>query len=150
MGLVDLQVQLDVAMPNLQNEGHGDRAEAFTRNMLDPETVLPQGYDIIWMSQFLDCFSDDEIIAILKKCHVALPDHGTVFVNETFWNEQRFDAGALCLQMTSLYFTAMANGNSQMYDSDVFKGLIAQAGFVVAKQHDNIGLGHTILELKKA
>lgn len=149
VGLVDLQVQLNVAIANLDNAGYSGRFEAHERDMLDPATQLPGGYDIIWMSQFLDCFADDEVIAILKKCHAALPDNGTVFINETFWDTQRFEASAFSLQMTSLYFTTMANGNSQMYDSAVFKQFIAEAGFVVSQQHNNIGLGHTILELKK-
>jgi hypothetical protein len=78
-----------------------------------------------------------------------LNDGGSVFINETFWDKQRFEASALSLQMTSLYFTTMANGNSQMYDSKVFLQLIEKAGFDVIKQTDNIGLSHTILELRK-
>jgi hypothetical protein len=101
------------------------------------------------MSQFLDCFADDEIVAILQKCHEALDANGRVFINETFWDVQRFPASAFSLQMTSLYFTTMANGNSQMYDSEVFFKLIDKAGFNIVKQTDNIGLSHTILELQK-
>ena len=149
LGLVDLQVQLNVATKNLNDAGYGDRYKAFACDMLDPESKLPEGYDIIWMSQFLDCFADNEIVSILQKCHAALPDNGRVFINETFWDCQRFEASAMSLQMTSLYFTTMANGNSQMYDSLVFKKFICEAGFVVLQQHNNIGLGHTILELKK-
>lgn len=149
LGLVDLQVQLNVAIENMERAGYNGRYLAHERDLLDPATVLPEGYDVIWMSQFLDCFADDEIVSILRKCHAALPDHGSVFINETFWDCQRFEASAFSLQMTSLYFTTMANGNSQMYDSAVFKKLIEQAGFTVAKQYDNIGLGHTLLELKK-
>lgn len=149
MGLVDLQVQLDVAIENLDRAGYSGRYTPYQRDLLDPATVLPEGYDIIWMSQFLDCFADEEVVAILKKCHAALPEDGRVFVNETFWDCQRFEASAFSLQMTSLYFTTMANGNSQMYSSVVFKKFIEAAGFTVVNQHNNIGLGHTILELKK-
>lgn len=150
LGLVDLQVQLNVAIANLDHAGYNGRYQTHQRDLLDPATTLPEGYDIIWMSQFLDCFADDEIVSILRKCHAALPANGSVFINETFWDCQRFEASALSLQMTSLYFTTMANGNSQMYDSTVFKTFIAEAGFTVLHQHNNIGLGHTILELKKA
>lgn len=149
VGLVDLQVQLNVAKENIEDAGYGNRVQYFERNMLDKETVLPTGYDIIWMSQFLDCFSDDEIVAILEKCHRALDENGRVFINETFWDRQRFEASALSLQMTSLYFTTMANGNSQMYDSKVFLGLIDKAGFEIVADNNDIGLSHTILELKK-
>ncbi|OJW82239.1 MAG: methyltransferase [Bacteroidetes bacterium 46-16] len=147
--LVDLGVQLQVAKKNIEEEGHAGRVQYYECNVLEDGAVLPGGFDVIWMSQFLDCFSDEQIVSILKKCYKALPTDGSVFINETFWDRQRFEASALSLQMTSLYFTTMANGNSQMYDSDVFMKLIAEAGFEVVKQINNIGLGHTLLELKK-
>lgn len=149
VGLVDLQVQLNVATKNIEVAGYSDRVQYHERNVLHADTELPKGYDIIWMSQFLDCFADDEIVSILDKCNRALDSNGRVFINETFWDRQRFEASAFSLQMTSLYFTTMANGNSQMYDSNVFMHLIDKAGFEVVKQTDNIGLSHTILELKK-
>jgi ubiquinone/menaquinone biosynthesis C-methylase UbiE len=149
VGLVDLQVQLNVASKNIEAAGYSNRVQYHERNVLHADAELPKGYDIIWMSQFLDCFADDEIVSILQKCHRALDSHGRVFINETFWDRQRFEASAFSLQMTSLYFTTMANGNSQMYDSKVFLQLIDKAGFELVKQTDNIGLSHTILELKK-
>lgn len=149
MGLVDLQVQLNVATKNLAEAGFEGRFKTYAINMLDDKTELPPAYDIMWMSQFLSCFSDDEILSILNKCYRALPAEGSVFINETFWNEQQYEAAAMSLQMTSLYFTIMANGNSQMYDSQVFEGLIARAGFELAAVHRNIGIGHTILQLRK-
>ncbi len=149
IGLVDLQVQLNVAKQNIEEAGYGARVNYFAVNMLDEKAELPAGYDIIWMSQFLDCFADEEIISILRKCHKALDENGRVFINETFWDVQRFPASALSLQMTSLYFTTMANGNSQMYDSAVFLKLIEKAGFEIIAQTNDIGLSHTVLELGK-
>ncbi len=149
VGLVDLPIQLEVARKNIEDAGFGHRVTYNPRNVLLPETELPSGYDVIWMSQFLDCFADAEIVSILKKCHQALSADGRIFINETFWDVQRFPASAFSLQMTSLYFTTMANGNSQMYDSEVFFRFIDEAGFAVVKQKDNIGLGHTVLELQK-
>ena len=52
--------------------------------------------------------------------------------------------------MTSLYFTNIANGNSQMYDSEVFNRLIDRAGFQIVEQIDNIGISHTIQVLRKS
>jgi len=151
IGLVDLPGQLSMAVEKLLNTGYStSRFSAHPHNVLDNDLSLPTGYDAIWMSQFLDCFSDSEIVDILRKCHAALPDDGRVFINETFWDRQRFQASAFSLQMTSLYFTTMANGNSQMYESDVFLALIRQADFRILNQTDNIGMGHTLLTLIKA
>ncbi len=149
VGLLDLQIQLDVAKQTIDAAGFSSRVAYHPHNILDNSLPLPGGYDIMFMSQFLDCFADNEIIAILNKCHDALPDHGRIFINETFWDCQKFEASAFSLQMASLYFTTMANGNSQMYDSEVYLKLIEETGFDVVNQVDNIGLSHTILELKK-
>ncbi len=149
MGIVDLKVQLDVAQKNIDAAGFTGRVQFHEHNVLNETLSLPMGYDTIWMSQFLDCFSDNEILMILKKCHAVSDNNTRIFINETFWDRQRFDTSAFVLQMTSLYFTTMANGNSQMYDSKVFCKIIDDAGFDIIAQHDGIGLSHTILELKK-
>jgi ubiquinone/menaquinone biosynthesis C-methylase UbiE len=149
MGIVDLPGQLKMAARNIDEAGFKGRVSYHEQNILDPSKELPSGYDTIWMSQFLDCFADEEIISILEKCYRVSDRNTRVFINETFWDRQRFPTSAFALQMTSLYFTTMANGNSQMYDSEVFYKLIEQAGFEIVQQHDQIGLSHTILELRK-
>ena len=149
MGIVDLKGQLKMAEKNMQEAGFQGRVHYHEVNMLDASKSLPAGYDAIWMSQFLDCFSDEEIISILGKCYDVSDENTRIFINETFWDRQRFETSAFSLQMTSLYFTNIANGNSQMYDSKVFLNLIAEAGFEIIKQHDMVGVSHTILELRK-
>ena len=98
------------------------------------------------MSQFLDCFSDTEIFSILTKAGKALKPGARLWILELFWDRQRFEAAALSLQQTSLYFTCVANGNSQMYDSKVFLELIARAGLRIEKSTDEVGGYHTLLE----
>ena len=107
--------------------GYTDRAEFFEVDLLNENCPLPKGFDVIWMSQFLDCFSENEIVSILKRCYDALPANGQVIILEPLWDKQTYEVSAFCLQMTSLYFTAMANGNSQMYHSELFTGLIRKA-----------------------
>lgn len=149
MGIVDLPGQIEMAKQNIIDAGFDGRVAYYPQDILLEQNQLPEGYDIIWMSQFLDCFADAEIIFILKKCHEVANENTRIFINETFWDRQKFKTSAFALQMTSIYFTTMANGNSQMYDSHVFYDLIAQAGFEIVATRDNIGLSHTILELKK-
>ncbi len=149
MGILDLDIQLEEARKNIDAAGFKGRVQYHEHNILNPDLDIPGGYDTIWMSQFLDCFADEEILLILSKCHKVCDSNTRVFINETFWDRQRFATSAFALQMTSLYFTTMANGNSQMYDSKVFYEIIEKAGFEIIAQHDMIGLSHTILELKK-
>lgn len=149
MGILDLKVQLNVAKQNIDEAGFSGRVQYHEHNVLDSSLKIPSGYDVIWMSQFLDCFSDNEIRMILNKCYDVADGNTRIFINETFWDRQRFPTSAFALQMTSLYFTTMANGNSQMYDSKVFYKIVEEAGFDIVAQHDQIGLSHTIIELKK-
>lgn len=146
VGLVDLPPQLERAQQRLTDAGVAERAKLHAVDLLDPSAALPGGYELIWMSQFLDCFSDEQIVAILDKVRAALPTGGRVWILELFWDRQRFEAAAFSLQQTSLYFTCVANGNSQMYDSNVFLGLIERAGFSVTSQTDGVGGFHTLLE----
>jgi 2-polyprenyl-3-methyl-5-hydroxy-6-metoxy-1,4-benzoquinol methylase len=148
MSLVDLGKQLEVAKKNLDKQGFAGRYHLIEHNMLDKSLDLPGSYDVIWMSQFLDCFSDDQIISILKKCKLALKPGGKIMINETFWDNQPFHASMYSLQMTSLYFTTIANGNSQMYDSRVFENLIHEAGFMIVDKEENIAQTHTLLTLQ--
>jgi hypothetical protein len=50
--------------------------------------------------------------------------------------------------MTSVYFTAMANGNSKMFNTDDLVRLIGNAGMEVEQTYDCLGQAHTILKCK--
>lgn len=147
--IMDLPQQLNMAKTRIEELGLSDRVSFYPVNILDKQQPFPKGFDAIWMSQFLDCFSEDEIVSILKRCYVALDDNGFVYILEAFWDTQRFETAAFCLQQTSIYFTALANGNSQMYHSEVFKACIYKAGFEIVDETSNIGLSHTLLKCKK-
>lgn len=142
--MLDLPGQLNMAKANVDKAGFSSRVGFHEINILDPSQKFPKGADAIWMSQFLDCFGEDEIVSILQRCHEALDAKGKVYIMETFWDRQRFQTAAFSLQMTSLYFTNIANGNSQMYDSAVFNKLIDKAGFKIMEETDEVGISHTI------
>lgn len=149
MGLVDLPGQIEMAKREVEQNGFTDRVNYFPGNILSKDFELPKDYEVIWMSQFLDCFNEAQIISILQKCHRASNKETRVIINETFWDRQRFKTSSFILQMVSLYFTTMANGNSQMYESNLFKKLIDKAGFKIVSQRDEVGLNcHTLLELQ--
>ncbi|ULQ51475.1 methyltransferase [Flavihumibacter fluvii] len=149
--MMDLPGQLRMAEKKVTELGLSDRIHFHPVNILDEKEQFPGGHDAIWMSQFLDCFSEAEITSILKRCYQALGDDGRLLILENFWDCQKFAAAAFSIQMTSLYFTALANGNSQLYDSEVFKKAVFAAGFIIEKQIDYIGeAGHTLLVCRKS
>lgn len=147
--IMDLPGQLNVAKKRIADLELTDRISFSPVNMLDESVQFPTGFDAVWMSQFLDCFSEAEIVSILKRCRDAITDDGWVFILEPFWDRQRFEVAAFCLHQTSLYFTALANGNSQMYSAETFLACVEEAGFQIAEQVDNIGLSQTLLKCKK-
>jgi hypothetical protein len=117
--------------------------------MLDATSEIPAGADVYWMSQFLDCFSEPEIEAILLKIRKNMSPDARVYIMETFIDNQRFPAATYSLVATSLYFTAIANGNSKMYSSSAMKYIVDKAGFECVDEHHPHGDSfHTILELK--
>lgn len=148
--IMDLPGQLNVAKQRVAELGLDHRISFRAVNILDEKVQFPKGFDAIWMSQFLDCFSEEEIVSILKRCYDALDENGVVFILEPFWDRQKFEIAAFCLQQTSLYFTALANGNSQMYSAETFLACVHKAGFVVAEQKDHIGLSQTLLTCRKS
>ena len=102
----------------------------------------------IWMSQFLDCFSEEEVTSILTRAARSMSGESRLYIMETFWNRQKFDTAAYCLTQISLYFTAMANGNSKMYHSDDMERCIKAAGLEVEKIDDHLGMGHSIVQCR--
>jgi len=59
--------QTAVAKENASKAGFADRIDTCEGNILSDSTKLPCGYDAVWMSQFLDCFSLKQITKIIKK-----------------------------------------------------------------------------------
>ncbi|MBP3417488.1 MAG: class I SAM-dependent methyltransferase [Spirochaetaceae bacterium] len=148
--IVDLPGQTSVAEKNASAAGFASRIDFFAGNILDSSLRLPSGYDAVWMSQFLDCFSLEQITAILTKVAAAAGENTDVFVLEPLWDMQRFEASAYSLQATSLYFTCMANGCSKMYRFQELVDAIEKAGFALKTAHHNLGSNsYSLLHFKK-
>ncbi|MDH6313200.1 hypothetical protein M2137_001990 [Parabacteroides sp. PFB2-10] len=147
--IMDLPQQLEMMREATNRQEGADRVGGFPANLLDPAQVFPQGFDAIWMSQFLDCFAEEEVLSILSRAAVSMEADSRLYIMETFWDRQKFETASYCLAQTSLYFTALANGNSKMYYSADMERLVAEAGLEVEQMHDGLGLGHTIMQCKK-
>lgn len=148
--IADLEKQLVFARATVQEQGLESRVSFHATDLLDETRPLPAGYDTIWMSQFLDCFSEAEIVSILKRAAAALAPGGTLYILELFWDRQPNATAAFCLQQISLYFTCIANGNSQMYHSSDLLRCIAASGLQVIEDRDEVGLYHTLLKCRLA
>ena len=148
--ILDLPQQIGMMKENIKGKKGAERINGIGINLLDKTSKMPEGihFDIVWMSQFLDCFSEEQIVDIISKASKVMDKNSRLFIMETLWDRQRFEPAALCLTLTSLYFTAMANGNSKMYHSDDMMKLVEKAGLEIDTIHDNLGQGHSILICK--
>ena len=89
-----------------------------------------------------------QIVSILTRAKNAMNQQTRIFIMETLWDRQNYATSAFSLTMTSLYFTAIANGNSKMYNTEDMQQCIEQAGLEIEQIYDGLGLGHSILVCK--
>lgn len=148
--ILDLPGQLRDAEEQARAEGLQDRIHSFQIDLLDNDQPFPKGADVIWISQCLDCFSENEIAGILKRAAASMSENTRLYILETYWDRQRFEGASFSLNATSLYFTAMANGNSRMYHSRDMIKQVLNAGLLIDQDIDDIGLGHTLFRCRLA
>jgi len=145
--IMDLPQQVKLAKQNIYEKDIKNIA-TYEANILLEETKIPKGFDIIWMSQFLDCFKEEQIISILKKIKSSMSENSEICIMEPFWDRQINETAAYCVINTSPYFTAMANGYSKMFKYTDFEKYIEKSGLCVIEIKDNIGLCQTIIRCK--
>jgi len=146
--ICDLPEQIILAQKNIKNADLEKRIDFISQNILDESKSIPTGYDIIWMSQFLDCFKEEDIISLLKRVKESMTENTLIYIMEPLWDKQRFETSAYCIINTSPYFTAMANGYSKMFNAKDMLAYIHQAGLEVIEEIDNIGICQSIIICK--
>lgn len=146
--IMDLPQQLEMMREQTAGMEGAERIHGHGANLLDAKVPFPTGFDAIWMSQFLDCFSEAEVTSILMRAAQSMTPDTTLYIMETFWDRQKYETAAYCLTLTSIYFTALANGNSKMYHSEDMERCVRAAGLTVTAIHDGLGHGHSIMECK--
>ena len=142
--IMDLPQQLALMQKVTEGKKGAERIKQYPANLLDEQVVFPKGFDVIWMSQFLDCFSPEQVTHILRRAAQAMDSHTRLYILESYWDRQRHETGAYCLTQISLYFSVMANGNSKMYYSQDMIRCAEQAGLTIEKIYDDLGKGHSI------
>jgi len=146
--ILDLPQQIKLAQENIAQQNVEEKVDFIGQNILDHTQSIPSGYDIIWMSQFLDCFKEDDIIALLKRIKTSMKSESKIYIMEPLWDKQRFETSAYCIINTSPYFTAMANGYSKMFNSENITDYIERAGLEVIEEINNIGICQSIIVCK--
>lgn len=146
----DLPQQITMMRQAIKGHEGADRISGLGMDLLDDNNRFPQQYDAIWMSQFIMCFTDEDILRILARTKDAMTEDSRLYLMEVMWNRQAFPSAAFCQTMNSLYFATMAAGNTKMHSSDEVVTLLHKAGLQVEQIHDNMGPGgHSLMVVKK-
>ena len=143
--IMDLPQQLEMMRAQTKGRNGAERIFGHGVDLLDKSVTFPTNFDAIWMSQFLDCFSEEEVTSILTRAAKSMNSNTRLYIMETLWDRQKFETASYCLAQISIYFTAMANGNSKMYYSGDMVRCVENAGLQVETIHDGLGLGHSII-----
>lgn len=115
--IMDLPQQLEMMREQTRELEGAARIHGHAADLLDDGTSFPQPFDAIWMSQVPRLFLGGAGTEHPDTCRPVDEAGSRLYIMETFWDRQRFETASYCLAQTSLYFTAMANGNSKMYYS---------------------------------
>ena len=143
--LLDLPENLERAKSNVPSE----RCGFYGINVIAPDAKFPEMSGAVFMSQFLDCFSEEQIISILSNIAKYSDDNIHIYILEPFIDNQNFKGAEYSLTHISLYFTCMANGNSKMYTEKDMREFIDKAGLKVKEKYA-IGIhDYTLLECIK-
>lgn len=144
--VMDLPQQIGLLQNNISGKPGAGRIHTYPGDLLKEDTEIPGGFDVVWMSQFLDCFSEEQVVSILRRVASSLKPGAKVFIMETLWDRQQFDTASFDLAQTSVYFTAMANGNSKMFFSERLELMINEAGLKVESITDGLGYGYSLVK----
>jgi SAM-dependent methyltransferase len=147
--ILDHPGQLAMAAREAAAAGVADRVKGIAIELRDHSLAFPAGFDVVWMSQFLDCFPEADIVGLLRRGRAALAEGGRLYVNEPYWDRQPNEVGRLCLHGTSLYFTAIANGQSRMYHSEDLVRCVGEAGLALEADRA-LGSTHTLFVCRPA
>ena len=118
-------------------------------DLLDHTRPFPAGFDAIWMSQFLVCFSEADVLKLLERAAAAMEPDSALYVLDTFWDRQEHEVAAFSLQAISLYFTCLANGNSRMYKYSDVTAMVEAAGLRVEKVSGTLGICSSLITCRR-
>lgn len=147
--IIDLPEIVALAAENVSERGLQGRIDTCGVDLLDDSKPFPKGFDAIWMSQFLVCFSEEHVLGLLRRAAAAMDTNARLYILDNFWDRQEYDIGAYCLQTFSLYFTFLANGTSRMYEASEITEMVQAAGLKIESVTDNLGIVSSLLVCSK-
>jgi len=147
--ILDLPGQVAAATRNIEQLGLQSRIATQAIDLLDHARPFPAGFDAIWMSQFLVCFSEADVLKLLERAAAAMGPDSALYLLDTFWDRQEHEVAAFSLQAISLYFTCLANGNSRMYKYSDIAAMADAAGLRIEKTSGTLGICSSLITCRR-
>jgi ubiquinone/menaquinone biosynthesis C-methylase UbiE len=134
------------ARANAAKWSKADRISATPGDLLTDE--FPPGFDAIDFAHCLEWLSEEQIVAVLKKAHRALPSGGQAFCFQFAVDDD--ETGPLYSARLSLYFFAVETGCGMAYPAADLERLFAQAGFTDIQARRGLPFEHVFVSGRKA
>jgi hypothetical protein len=119
------------AIPVLAAAGVADRCEIVSGSFFE---TLPAGADAYVLRHIIHDWDDEECVAILGRCHSAMPDHGKLLIIDgVIQPANRPDPAKL----SDINMLVMQSGRERTESE--FKALLARAGFTLTTVYATAG-----------
>jgi ubiquinone/menaquinone biosynthesis C-methylase UbiE len=133
------------ARANAKEWGRTERILAVPGDLLvDP---FPEGFDAINFAHCLEWLSQEQILAVMKKAHRALPSGGQAFCFQFAVDDA--ETGPLYSARLSMYFYAVETGAGMAYPARDLERLFASAGFVEVRARRALPFEHVFVSGRK-
>jgi len=143
--LFDLPTVCDNATENVRRNGMSDRVSFHPGDVFAEE--LPEGFDAVLLSHFVEIFAPEHIQEIYGKVQRALEPGGRVFL----WTMTADDdeSGPLQAVKSSVYFVASASGSGMAYPAADHRKWLDEAGFDIVTERPYPEICQTLLIARK-
>jgi predicted O-methyltransferase YrrM len=114
-----------IAEENIRAAGLSARLGAVPGDCFEDE--FPKDADCLLFGHFFTIWSEEENMAILKKCYKSLPAGGSVVIFNMMQSDN--EDGPMSAALGSPYFLTIATGSGMLYTWNEYETWMRQAGF---------------------
>jgi hypothetical protein len=142
----DHETVVAIAARNAAEAGLSGRVHTLPGDLFaDP---FPGDADGILLSHLFESWSMERNVELMRKCHAALPDDGSIFVYDLVSEDD--NTGPLAAAFMSAYFLTVASGEGMVYAPRDIERALHAAGFTQVERHRGVGFGHALITGRKS
>lgn len=97
----DLPQVCEIASTKIADAGYADRITSAPGDFL-ADAELPAGHDVVLLSMIMHDWTPEQDLALLRKCHAALPSGGRIVISELLVNDEKTGPPAAALMSLNM------------------------------------------------